>query len=158
MFVRRPWRLCGLGAAVSGVLVIAATPARPLSWTAAVEPAPAIYARGPTRTGKTWELTLSSVAQVDYVCRSAMGGLPERAGRGAYYWGCYHPKLDAVVLVDPRAWPNPREWREAREHEWAHARGWRHRSDGRGTDWARSLPPAGAGAQAMVLATTAGDE
>ena len=106
-----------------------------------MEAAPAIYASGPTVTGKTWELVLPDVAQVDYICRSAMGGAPQGARSRAYYWGCYHSKLDAVVLVDPRAWPSRREWLEAREHEWAHARGWRHRPDGRGTDWARSLPP-----------------
>ncbi|CAN7393742.1 hypothetical protein LJR219_002425 [Phenylobacterium sp. LjRoot219] len=138
--------------------MIAATPARPSGWTRAVEPAPVIYASGPTRTGKTWEMVLRNVEQVDYICRTAMGGLPEHARRGAYYWGCYHAKLDAVVLVDPRAWPSRREWDAAREHEWAHARGWRHRPDGHGTDWARSLPPAGPGAQALVLATTAGEE
>lgn len=152
MFVRRPWRLCGLCAAISGVLATAATPARPFSRVRAVEPAPAVYASGPTRTGKTWELVLRNVAQVDYICRTAMGGLPEHARRGAYYWGCYHERLDAVVLVDPRAWPSRREWLETREHEWAHARGWRHNSDGRGTDWARSLPAARPGAQTLVVA------
>lgn len=155
MFLLRPWRLGGLCAAISGVLVIAATPARPFTRTRAVEPAPAIYASGPTRSGRTWELVLRSVEQVDYICRTAMGGLPEHARRGAYYWGCYHTKLDAVVLVDPRAWPSRREWDEAREHEWAHARGWRHRPNGHGTDWARSLPPAGPGASAIVVASAA---
>lgn len=141
MFVPGPRRFLVLCALMAGLLASVATPARPFSLGRAVEPAPRIYASGPSRTGKTWELLLPDVAQVDYVCRTVMGGPPEGARPGAYYWGCYHPKLDAVVLVDPRAWPSRREWRASREHEWAHARGWRHRPDGRGTDWTRSLPP-----------------
>ena len=142
MFLRGSLRPLPCGA-LCGLLLAAAQPARSLSPGRAVEPAPPAYAAGPTRTGKTWELVLPTVAQVDYLCRLSMGGLPEGAGSSAYYWGCYQAKLDAVVLVDPKAWPSAREWREARAHEWAHARGWRHLPNGHGTDWARSLPPRG---------------
>jgi hypothetical protein len=153
MLVRKPLRPRGLCAGLCGAVLAAAPPARGFSPGRAVEPAPAIYASGPTRTGRTWEMILPSVPQVDYLCRLAQGGLPEGARPGFYYWGCYHPKLDAVILVDPKAWPSQSEWRQARAHEWAHARGWRHLPNGQGTDWARSLPPPGATPMELAKST-----
>lgn len=152
MFLSRSWLTWSHCVVLGGVVASAPTPARPLDWQRAVEPAPAIYASGPTRTGRTREVHLPTVVQVDALCRAAMGGLPAGAGRGAYYWGCYHERWDLVVLVDPKAWPSRREWNATREHEWAHARGWRHPSTGRGTDWERSLPPTAAAAPAVMVA------
>lgn len=114
-----------------------------MSWGRAVEPPPAIYASGPSLTGRTKEVLMSSVEQVNQICGLALHGLPQGAQRGSYYMGCYNPRLDLVILIDPKGWPSLREWKRIREHEWAHARGWRHRADGEGTDWAQSLPPPG---------------
>ena len=109
----------------------------------AAEPPPAIYAQGPTITGRTRELQLKSVAQVNYVCGVLLRAPAANAENGGYYTGCYAPKLDMIVLMQPSAWPSRREWEEIRVHEWAHARGWRHHLDGTGTDWLASLPPRG---------------
>jgi hypothetical protein len=123
---------------------IATPPARALSLGRVVEPPPAIYASGPTRSGRTYELQLESVEAVDYLCRVKLHGMPQGARRGSYYMSCYDPQLDAVIIMQPKAWPSRREWNLIREHEWAHARGWRHKANGEGTDWAGSLPPRGA--------------
>jgi hypothetical protein len=121
----------------------ATTPSFALTFERVVEPPPAIYAQGPTLTGRTYEIRLDSVEAVDQVCRTLLHGLPQGAYKGAYYMGCYNPRLDAVILMQPKAWPSRREWEAIRAHEWAHARGWRHRRDGTGTDWLASLPPRG---------------
>lgn len=114
-----------------------------LSPMRAVERPPDIYQQGPTLTGRTMEFRLKAVAEVDRACRAMLGGLPEGGPGREYYWACYIPKLDMVLLVDPQSWPSHREWEAVRAHEWAHARGWRHLPDGRGTDWAASVPPPG---------------
>lgn len=106
----------------------------------AVEAPPAVFAYGPSQTGATHEMTLPTPHDVDVWCRLALGGPPRGRTGASYYWGCYDERFDLVVLVARKAWPSAREWDENRAHEWAHARGWRHNPDGRGTDWARSLP------------------
>jgi hypothetical protein len=127
-----------------------ATPGLALDMSRVVEPPPPLYATGPTQTGRTWEMRMKSVEQVDFLCRSMLHGLPQGVRKGAYYMSCYNPKLDAVIIMDPKAWPSRREWEAIRAHEWAHARGWRHKADGEGTDWAASIPP-----RAGVLAASA---
>ena len=131
-----------------------------LSFGRVVEPPPRIYADGPSLTGRTLEWRLSSVEQVDRACQALLRATGR--GRGAYYMGCYAPRLDAVILMDPRAWPSRREWEEIRAHEWAHARGWRHPASGEGTDWLASIPPrrtyaAGAGEAARPGAAAVPD-
>ena len=126
---------------IVAVLFGSASPTRAFTPGRVVEPPPPAYAQGPTRTGRTYEIRLNTVEAVDYVCRTMLHGLPQGAREGDYYMGCYNPRLDAVVLMQPKAWPSRREWEEIRSHEWAHARGWRHRKDGTGTDWVASLPP-----------------
>jgi len=112
-------------AALAAVALATGAPMRANALTAqrAVEPPPAEFASGPTRTGKTWELVFDDPAKVNYFCSLAMG---EPSRKGGYWMGCYRPDLDAVVLMSRAAWPSVREWRELRAHEWAHARGWRH--------------------------------
>lgn len=139
---------------VGGGLLAVAWPTFAFTPGRAVEPPPSLYAAGPTHTGRTWEMILPSVEAVDYLCRLSMDGPPAGARRGFYYAACYHVGLDAVVLPDPKVWPSRAEWRQIREHEWAHARGWRHNANGLGTDWSRSLPPAG-GPTAVASASAA---
>lgn len=113
-----------------------------ISFNRIVEAPPASYTAGPSQTGATTEVRLPSVDAVNSLCQAALGALPQRfSGRGPRFMACYIPNLDQVVLPDPKAWPSRREWEEIREHEWAHARGWRHNENGRGANWATSLPP-----------------
>ena len=151
MWSHRPW----LRLASSGVALAAPGIAHGFTPGRAVEPPPAVYASGPSQTGKNWELYLPSVGAGDYLCRMALHGVPQGAPRGFYYWGCYDPALDAVVLPQTDAWPSRREWDELRAHEWAHARGWRHKPNGRGTDWTASRPPRGAVVAAVTGAAGA---
>jgi hypothetical protein len=133
--------LCALGGWSGGACAQYPTTGS-LTFNRIVEPPPAPYAAGPTQTGATTEVRLPSVDAVDSLCQRSLGALPQRfSGRGPRFLGCYVPSLDEVVLPDPKAWPSRREWEEIRAHEWAHARGWRHNGDGRGTNWAASLPP-----------------
>ena len=62
--------------AICGGLLVAAVPARSLTFGRAVEPPPAIYASGPTRTGRTSELIVPSLDAVDRMCQLALGVLP----------------------------------------------------------------------------------
>ena len=133
-------RRLGLVLALS---LLPATKSFALTFERAVEAPPAIYAQGPTLTGRTRELQLNSVDAVNYVCSVLLHAPARTSEQGGYYTGCYAPALDIVVLMQPSAWPSRREWEAIRVHEWAHARGWRHHLDGTGTDWLASLPPPG---------------
>jgi len=123
---------------------ICATPnsASPLVHTnEAIETPPAIYAKGPTQSGRTTELRFDNLRELQIFCQLNAGGPPPpRRGGERYTMACYSPALDVVVLPSRKAWPSQHEIDELRAHEWAHARGWRHQSTGAGTDWAMSLP------------------
>jgi hypothetical protein len=103
--------------------------AQGLRFPPAVEPPPAAYASGPSLSGKTYTLELSSAQAVDYLCRLGLGAPPKKGGA---WWGCYRPDMDAVIVPARGAWAEA-ERREIIAHEWAHARGWRHNANGRGT-------------------------
>jgi hypothetical protein len=136
-------------------LLLSPTASPALTLERAVEPPPPLYASGPSLTGKTSEMILPNVEQVDLLCRLWLRGLPQGSSPGTYYQGCYDEKRNIVVLVDPKSWPSRREWRQIRQHEWAHARGWRHLQNGHGTDWARSRSPPGSARVLLAAADPA---
>ena len=126
MFVRRPLRLCGLCTALSGVLLLAATPARPLGWMRVVDPPPEAFRSGPTLSGRTRELVFDDLAALNAWCRANGVTMGAKARAGAYFQACYSVSADTVAIPSRKAWPSSLEIEMLREHEWAHARGWQH--------------------------------